>query len=356
MKAILRRAGLAASGVTFTLGILTLILCPWFALTLFPWSVAVGAIAGGTALRLWLKPLSRNILCRRLLFSAVGLFLLCAFALGMTCVQHLARSQRRLESSGGRSAWRFLNVVPEADIASLGARLCGVMHYLPSRQAREVHALLKHEYRRMGRDGKLADVGNVALISVLDSHVRHAFILHPRHNGGKPLGVLLFLHGAGAPMALYPWLLSGLADRENLIIVCPSWGSGEWSQAGAAEYALERLRSAMAARSVNPQRIYLGGISMGGAGGWRLLDAEPTLFRGFVCISGYGAAQKATDVPVLTVEGGEDAFVDGQADPRCRNPLSRLVIVPGDDHFALLRSTATITDSICEWMDSVESP
>ncbi len=346
---------LGIADVAIALGSLALLLCPWFAITSFPWAAAIGMIALGAALRLRLKSMANARLGSRLFIAAIGLFILCLLAIGSVCARHWTRHQGRLESSCGRGAWKIVNVVPEADIASLGVRLCGVMGFLPSNQASEVHALLKVEYRRMERDEGAADAGNVALMSVMDKRARHAFILYPRNDGGKPLGALLFLHGAGAPMALYPWLLSDLADRENLIVLCPSWDSGEWSQAGAAEYAVERLRAVMAAQPVDAKRIYLGGISMGGAGGWSVLDVEPRLFRGFICISGYGAAHRPAGTPVLMVEGGRDAVASTDQELRRANPRSRLIVLPDDDHFAFLRSTAKVTETICEWMDSMEA-
>lgn len=352
---ILRRVASALANVTIALGLIASLLCPWFAITLFPWCVATGAVAAGVGIRLWLKPPSGR-LGRGLRVGATGIFFLCLLVVAGICVEHWTRDQGRLQSLCGHSAWRFLNVVPEADIASLGVRLCGVMGFIPRDQARDVHALLKKTYRQMERDRETANAGNIALLSVVAPHVEHAFILHPRSSSEKPKGMLLFLHGAGAPMAIYPWLLSDLADRENLIVVCPSWPDGDWSQAGAAEYAIERARSVAAAGAVDSERIYLGGISMGGAGGWRVLDAEPKMFRGFICISGYGSARTAIDTPVLVVEGGKDAFTASDAELRRANPQSRLVVIPDDDHFVLLRSTNKVTDIICAWMAELETP
>ena len=64
--------------------------------------------------------------------------------------------------------------------------------------------------------------------------------------------------------------------------------------------------------SIDPQRIYLTGLSMGGYGTWDLLARKPDLFAAGVPVCGGGdesTAEKFAKVPVWVFHGDKDTAV-----------------------------------------------
>ncbi len=114
-----------------------------------------------------------------------------------------------------------------------------------------------------------------------------------RPERGWPL--ILFLHGAGerGRDGLLPTQVGlGTAirrhvDRSPGLVVFPQLGGGRgWSQPDAAELAMACLAHSRQDETVDPARIYLNGISMGGTGVWYLVARYPDLFAALVPVCG----------------------------------------------------------------------
>lgn len=171
------------------------------------------------------------------------------------------------------------------------------------------------EYRKLARvsDGQ----SWLLLTGRLDP--RHCYSYRPEPRApGERFGLLVFLHGHGSNYLFMVHALRPLCDRLRLCLVAPSFGYGNWEAGGGAE-AVERGRAfGVAAFDPDPARVYLGGISQGGAGVGRAAAAHPDRYAGLVFISptmeadvigSEAFAAGWAGRPVLVIQGERDANV-----------------------------------------------
>lgn len=148
---------------------------------------------------------------------------------------------------------------------------------------------------------------------VLKKTVAYRYLLHvpaaAEYETAKRWPVLLFLHGIGergsSPWAVAkngpPRLLKGLEKRrgafrrhsdtaadllaENFIVISPQCPKGEtWD----ADTLLALLDEVSTAQRVDPHRVYVTGLSMGGFGTWALAVRNPERFAAAVPVCGGG--------------------------------------------------------------------
>lgn len=145
---------------------------------------------------------------------------------------------------------------------------------------------------------------------------KYLLALPPDYNAanGKRWPVLLFLHGSGergndvwavvrhGPPKLLRSDVTPPAgetpnDRarrenarqslaENFIVVSPQCPKNAWWE---TEALLALLDEVAATHPVDPQRVYLAGLSMGGYGAWELGLAHPERFAALIAICGGGS-------------------------------------------------------------------
>lgn len=135
--------------------------------------------------------------------------------------------------------------------------------------------------------------------------------------------LIVFLHGAGErgsdPLALkvhgIPRIVEHRPDFPFITVSpqCPgprSWNDCIDDLAALLDHVMKEL-------PVDAQRVYLTGISMGGAGAWHLGAEYPERFAAVVPICGYGLAEygfpekarRLKDVPVWAFHGALDDTV-----------------------------------------------
>ena len=130
---------------------------------------------------------------------------------------------------------------------------------------------------------------------------------------GQEWPLMLFLHGAGERGSDLnkvkkhgPPKLAGAGKDLGFIIVSPQCPDGDWwTEKG--EMLIHLLDDIQAGYAVDPNRVYLTGLSMGGYGTWTLGAAYPDRFAAMVPICGGGKrfqAWKLKDVPVWAFHGG----------------------------------------------------
>jgi predicted peptidase len=129
----------------------------------------------------------------------------------------------------------------------------------------------------------------------------------------KKWPLVLFLHGAGERGSdLEKVKVHGppkqVAAGKSLpfVVVSPQCPTGErWTP-----YALAKLVDAVAEKHrVDRQRLYVTGLSMGGAGTWSLLAEYPEKFAAAISICGRGdleAAERIAKTPVRVFVGAKD--------------------------------------------------
>ena len=133
--------------------------------------------------------------------------------------------------------------------------------------------------------------------------------------------LIMFLHGVGergdSMSDLERVKAHGLPRYLNVghdlpcIVVSPQCPSDKWWT--LEEDALKGLLYQVSAQyPVDPSRVYLTGLSMGGFGTWSLAIAYPELFAAIAPVSGGGVpplARLLKDVPVWAIHGALDDVV-----------------------------------------------
>jgi predicted peptidase len=125
---------------------------------------------------------------------------------------------------------------------------------------------------------------------------------------------ILFLHGAGergsdgllqTTVGLAPAVRRAPAQFHAIIVFPQVPTDSQWVGT-PAEAALEALQQTMAAFRVDPDRVYLTGLSMGGHGTWYLAYRHPDIFAAIAPICGWvpDFPQFKGSVPVVPTDSG----------------------------------------------------
>ena len=153
---------------------------------------------------------------------------------------------------------------------------------------------------------------------------------------GTKLPLVLFLHGAGERgtnnvsqlvHGITPMLRFMLATNEPAILLVPQCPTGmQWVNVpwGAPRHtmpeqpslpmklALALVREKMKSLPVDPARVYVTGVSMGGYGTWDAIQREPGLFAAALPVCGGGdtaCAPAIKNIPIWTFHGEKDGAV-----------------------------------------------
>jgi len=135
---------------------------------------------------------------------------------------------------------------------------------------------------------------------------------------GERWPLVLFLHGAGERgddlekvKKHGPPKLVAQGRSLPFILVSPQVPEGQWWDTGALDALLDHVLETFA---VDEDRVYLTGLSMGGAGAWSLAIRSPERFAAVVPICGagldlYRGRQRLTRVPIWAFHGAQDTVV-----------------------------------------------
>ncbi|MEO1529794.1 MAG: prolyl oligopeptidase family serine peptidase [Planctomycetota bacterium] len=132
----------------------------------------------------------------------------------------------------------------------------------------------------------------------------------------KKWPLLIFLHGAGERGSNIervkvhgpPKLVEDDPDFPFVLISpqCPK--GGFWN----TDHVLALIKSTIKDHNVDPDRVYLTGLSMGGFGSWALAAQAPEMFAAVAPICGGGdpgTAKKLLDTPIWVFHGDADRVV-----------------------------------------------
>ena len=120
-----------------------------------------------------------------------------------------------------------------------------------------------------GRTYQALPVGTMAeqQILVRERTYHYALSVPLTYQPGKGYGLVVCLHGAGFSGDAYleRWQ-SRLSD--DYILVCPTYPSGAWFTRQAEDLVLAVIEQVQAQYHVDPDRVFLTGMSNGGIGTW----------------------------------------------------------------------------------------
>jgi len=148
------------------------------------------------------------------------------------------------------------------------------------------------------------------------------------YNFTKQYPLVISLHGSGARGtdnakqvmgAFLPRLLSEPENRKNypaflFVPQCPlnTWWGGDFGAEEVDSLIMECISALENEFSIDKNRRYVTGVSMGGYGTWHLISTRPEMFAAAIPMAGEGnpaLAPNVVDVPVWAFHGAKDGNV-----------------------------------------------
>lgn len=129
---------------------------------------------------------------------------------------------------------------------------------------------------------------------------------------GKQLPMIVIMHGMGGRGDS---TLQGWRKRLNdeFIILCPSYPMGAWWTLSAEELVLQLIRETKMRVPVDPNRIFLAGLSNGALGTYMIGSFYPDYFAGIIPIAGAISEPhylhfliNLTNTPIYSIQGQHD--------------------------------------------------
>jgi hypothetical protein len=211
-------------------------------------------------------------------------------------------------------------------------------------------------------------IGSVVIRRLLrgELDLRHCFSYRPaEREPGERFGLLVFLHGHGSNYPFVVAALRALCDRLRLSLVAPTFGYGNWEAPGGAGAVERATRFGLSAFGADPARVFLGGISQGGAGVSRGGAAHPELYAGLIFISptlepevidspAFCAGWKGR--PVLVIQGQRDRNVHPRTVDAAVGLMEAAGVLvtqhrdPDGGHFLFFARLDEVTSVISAWV------
>jgi len=145
------------------------------------------------------------------------------------------------------------------------------------------------------------------------------------YSAGTRYPIVLFLHGVGArgydnrlQLTEQTGCLVFASEANQLrnpsFMVAPQCCSKcRWDDAAQRELVLGLMNSLMAEFSIDTNRVYITGLSMGGVGTWDYIGRYPDMYAAAIPMSGYGTSSLApqmTQVPIWNFHAANDGTVN----------------------------------------------
>ncbi len=143
------------------------------------------------------------------------------------------------------------------------------------------------------------------------SNLPFRYFVPPGYDGATPYPLILFLHGAGERGSDNEAQLNNdangamrLLDDDNLALqpvfmIAPQCPTDGWWSGGTLLTAIGLVDQIAATYNIDPDRVYVTGLSMGGMGTWSAVTAEPDRFAAAVPMSGNGDTNPAGAVAAI---------------------------------------------------------
>jgi len=267
------------------------------------------------------------------------------------------------------------NIIPETEQLNLG--FLGMPYadaLLTQQQGHRVWSFTLDIYREMEADQDFHELGSVlgwayADLVGLPFDIGHYYLYLPQRPADGPRPLLIFLHGAAGNFKAYTWLFSQLADDRNMVLIAPSFGFGNWRQPGGTEAIQRALDDVMQVTEIDPDQVYLMGLSNGGLGVSLAAAEWPERFRGLILLSPVMATEVVEQQtfldswrgrPVLVISGEDDrripvAYVHARvANLQHGGVEVSKIIYPGEDHFLVFSQPAGVLQDISDWLARVK--
>jgi hypothetical protein len=156
-----------------------------------------------------------------------------------------------------------------------------------------------------------------------------ALSVPPTYHPAKNYGLVVCLHGAGFTGEAYleRWQVR-LGD--DYVLACPTTPMGAWFTRDAEELVLATIRSVQRRYHIDPDRIFLTGMSNGGIGAWVIGMYDAPLFAGIAPMASgldnvllpFLANLRST--PIYIIHGAKDQVMPVELSRTITKELTRL--------------------------------
>ena len=154
-------------------------------------------------------------------------------------------------------------------------------------------------------------------VMVKGKKASYALYVPPSYDPDQSYPLILCLHGAGFTGESYleRWV-PRLEDR--YILACPTISMGAWWTRLGEDLTLTILQSVSAEYHIDPDRIFLTGMSNGGIGAWIIGMHHADLFAGIAPMASgvddvlFPFVENLTHTPVYVIHGAEDQVMPVQ--------------------------------------------
>ncbi len=211
-------------------------------------------------------------------------------------------------------------VLLDADLPSL------VGSYLDDPDAAQAEStlqvILAHPEATIERVGRALQTGRAYVaqplgtmaderIAVRDRTYQYALSVPLTYQPTKGYGLVVCLHGAGFTGESY---LERWQSRlgEDYLLVCPTYPAGAWFTRRAEDLVIAVVRKVQRQYHIDPDRIFLTGMSNGGIGAWLIGMHQAPMFAGIAPMAGGLDAvlmpflANLRNTPVYMIHGAKD--------------------------------------------------
>lgn len=311
--------------------------------------------------------------------SAAVVLLLVAAGLSVTLIRRMPSPtesppaaiglQARIVGGPRLPRYSPTRLLPEIDQVKLGVTLAtrlGPMARDRGRALREVAMRLSREAAADPDASRLDSVTDLAVLELLGAKfdLGHSYRYVPDHAPGERLGAVVFLHGNGGNFRIMPRAWRPFAESRRFAIVCPTFGFGFWGE-GGVEAVDRALVDALETLPIDPDRVYLAGVSDGGVGVTRSGAAHPSRYRGLIYVSPTMRLDELSRPefvqgwrgrPILVFQGGRDwnvpkATVDPAVELLRRQGADVTYrVFPEEDHSLFFVRSPDVFGEISRWI------
>lgn len=193
------------------------------------------------------------------------------------------------------------------------------------------------------------------------------YLFLPKTPAGDNMPVLLFLHGFGGNLQAYRSAFVRLARHHGIAVLLPTLGMGRYREP-VDGMVMACLEDALARYPLDPDRVFLGGMSMGGRGVTQILGATDQRFAGILLVSAVldedgiretVSAGRWIGMPVHVIHGANDEAVPHERTLAMLEPVRQGGGVvhadpwEGGDHLLLFAEAPAVMDRVATWMQGV---
>ena len=200
--------------------------------------------------------------------------------------------------------WQY---IATDDSAQVGQLLSVILQH-PDATLQTLGALL-----RKGRPYSLQPVGLMPdeRVTVRDRTYPYSLAVPQSYEPTRDYPLVVCLHGAGFTGEAY---LDRWKSRlgEGYILACPTYPAGAWFTRRAEELVLATLRAVQQRYRIDPNRIFLSGMSNGGIGAWLVGMHHAPLFAGLAPMASglddvlFPFLENLRTTPVYIIHGSQD--------------------------------------------------